>query len=203
MPPYGAQPQYDSEIERIASQGIAASQQRMHTTQSMIRSYLRANRAPRGFRTPVNSPRRKGPVQAGPPVGMNNGLFPKGVMDPLRNYSITSPYGMRINPVTGEHSMHEGIDLAAPQGTPVRASFSGRIRRAGWEDIDGNMIMIGHGRGWKTSYSHLARILVRQGQFVRKGQIIGYVGSTGRSTGPHLHWMVYRRGRDINPRRFL
>ena len=203
------QPEYGSAIEAIARGNITQSQNRMRSQMKLINAYVRqqsrGRSRPPKLRQPVKMPGRdKGPRSKGPPVGMNAGPFAKEVRDPLKDYTITSPFGMRTNPFTGERSFHTGIDLAAPKGTPIYAAASGRIgKRTGWSDIYGNEIIIQHGGGWKTGYHHLARMLVKAGQRVRKGQIIGYVGSTGYSTGPHLHWSVYRRGDEINPRRFL
>lgn len=98
----------------------------------------------------------------------------------------------------GDHS-HKGIDIAAPCGTPVQAAAAGRVTSAHYSDTAGNMVIIDHGGGLDTRYFHLSRFAVRAGAQVAQGQVIGYVGSTGRSTGCHLHWEVRLNGQAINP----
>ena len=95
--------------------------------------------------------------------------------------------------------MHSGVDLAAPQGTPVQATADGVVTSAGWRGGYGILISLGHGSGVQTRYAHLSAIAVQPGTRVRAGQVIGYVGSTGNSTGPHLHYEVRVNGRAINP----
>jgi murein DD-endopeptidase MepM/ murein hydrolase activator NlpD len=95
--------------------------------------------------------------------------------------------------------MHQGIDLAAPYGTPIVAASDGVVRFAGWHGGHGNFVQIAHAGGMGTGYGHMSRYVVHPGQSVRQGQLIGYVGSTGLSTGPHCHFEVYRGGHPINP----
>jgi murein DD-endopeptidase MepM/ murein hydrolase activator NlpD len=96
--------------------------------------------------------------------------------------------------------MHRGIDIAAPWGAPVYAATDGVVQFAGRSSGYGNFIKLSHGGAFGTGYGHLSRILVRGGQSVRKGQVIGAVGSTGMSTGPHLHYELYKNGSAVNPR---
>lgn len=196
---------YGSELERIASEAAGASSARSSDTAALVRKLFRQTRMGSPIRrsrgTTGKTPRRMAPPVG--PSGNFKGPFIKEVHDPLKSSNITSPYGSRIHPITGERSFHTGIDLSAPAGTPVRASASGRVRRAKYVDAYGKQILIGHGGRKKTEYSHLSRIIVKPGQRVRRGQVIGYVGSTGWATGPHLHWTIYRGGKTINPRRFL
>lgn len=112
---------------------------------------------------------------------------------------ITSPYGWRTHPVWGGRRFHTGVDIAAPSGTPIRACDDGRVIHAGWMGATGLTVVIDHGDGWSTSYGHCSRIYVGAGQTVGAGQSIAAVGSTGVSTGPHVHWMVYRNGSHVNP----
>jgi len=112
---------------------------------------------------------------------------------------LTSPFGYRIHPITHTRRFHNGIDLAAPTGTRIKAAGSGKVIFAGWKGAYGNCIVIDHGSGWSTMYGHCSRISVSRGQTVNKGQTIGRVGSTGWSTGPHLHWTVYHNGKAVNP----
>jgi len=117
---------------------------------------------------------------------------------------ISSPFGWRSDPFgSGRREFHNGIDIAALMGTPIRAAMGGRVSAVGFDNVLGNFVIITHPRGYRTLYAHLSRVRVRQGADVGSGQIIGDVGSTGRSTGPHLHFGVFRQGALINPRTVL
>jgi murein DD-endopeptidase MepM/ murein hydrolase activator NlpD len=118
-------------------------------------------------------------------------------------HRITSGFGNRYDPFTRRRARHTGIDIAAPRGTPILASAGGRVRFAGYRAAYGNTVEIDHGNGLVTRYAHAARVLVRPGQVVLPRQAVALVGSTGRSTGPHLHFEVLRRGVYLEPRRFL
>ena len=120
---------------------------------------------------------------------------------PVDGARLSSRYGRRRHPILGYTRMHRGVDFAAPRGTPVMAAGSGVIARAGWNGSYGRYIKIRHNGTYSTAYGHLHRYArnIRAGKRVRQGQIIGYVGSTGRSTGPHLHYEVHRNNRQINP----
>jgi murein DD-endopeptidase MepM/ murein hydrolase activator NlpD len=117
--------------------------------------------------------------------------------------TITSPFGYRQNPFGGAPDFHPGLDIAAPMGTTVTAAASGTIISAGWYGGYGNYILIDHGGGMATGYGHLSQIFVSNGQQVQKGQAIGAVGSTGRSTGPHLHFEVRLNGKPTDPAAYL
>ncbi len=112
---------------------------------------------------------------------------------------ISSGYGYRTHPISGQQRFHPGIDIALPYGTPVRAARAGRVTFAGWRGGYGNLVILNHTEGYSTRYGHMQRFIVRAGQWVRAGQVIGYVGSTGYSTGPHLHFELRRHGRLLNP----
>ena len=112
---------------------------------------------------------------------------------------ISSRYGRRIDPFTGQPALHRGLDFSAPVGTPVLAPASGRVKRASRGGSLGQFVEIDHGNGLVTRYAHLSEFLVRKGDWVTRGQIIGRVGNTGRSTGPHLHYEVVNNGRSENP----
>ncbi|MDD2233671.1 MAG: peptidoglycan DD-metalloendopeptidase family protein [Desulfitobacteriaceae bacterium] len=118
-------------------------------------------------------------------------------------YEISSPYGWRTHPITGRRTMHSGIDVAAPTGAALRAVGAGDVILAGWYGGYGNAIVIDHGGGTSTLYGHLSRLAVSDGQKVSKGQVIGYVGSTGFSTGPHLHFEVRINGNTSDPMRYF
>jgi murein DD-endopeptidase MepM/ murein hydrolase activator NlpD len=111
----------------------------------------------------------------------------------------TSPFGWRNDPFTGLRSYHAALDLAAPLGTPVKAAGDGRVSATGYNSVYGNFIIITHSGGYQTMYGHLNKILIGKGAQVSQGTIIGQVGSTGRSTGSHLHFAAYKNGRAINP----
>jgi len=120
---------------------------------------------------------------------------------PVNGARLSSGYGMRRHPILGYSRMHRGTDFAAPTGTPILAAGDGTIVRAGPFSSYGNYIRIRHANGYETAYAHMSRFArgMRSGAQVRQGQVIGYVGTTGRSTGPHLHYEVFRRGQQINP----
>ncbi|MGQ9753539.1 MAG: peptidoglycan DD-metalloendopeptidase family protein [Thermaceae bacterium] len=127
---------------------------------------------------------------------------PKGVPLPYHR-GITSYFGIRRNPFGYGLEFHDGMDFSAPYGTPVRASAGGVVVRAGWMGSYGLAVEVDHGYGYRTLYGHLSRLEVRPGQRVSRGQVLGRVGSTGRSTGPHLHYSVFRKGVPMDPRTYL
>jgi len=112
---------------------------------------------------------------------------------------VTSGYGMRRHPILGYRRMHAGLDFRARHGTPIYAVTDGTVQFAGRHGGHGNYVKLSHGGGLATGYAHMSRIAVYNGARVRRGQVIGYVGSTGLSTGPHLHYEVYRNGATVNP----
>lgn len=119
--------------------------------------------------------------------------------NPLDKDVMTSSFGMREHPVLGGRRAHKGVDLAAPAGTPVFAPADGIVGRASWFSSYGLFIALEHGGDMETRYGHLSRLNVAEGQMVHKGDVIGYVGTTGRSTGPHLHYEVRVDGTAVNP----
>jgi murein DD-endopeptidase MepM/ murein hydrolase activator NlpD len=117
---------------------------------------------------------------------------------------ITSPFGYRTDPITGATAFHSGIDIGAACGTPIKAAGTGTVLTAGWNDGGyGNMTLVSHGNGMSTLYGHQSSIIVSAGQAVTQGQVIGYVGSTGKSTGCHLHFEVRVGGNPVDPRGYL
>ena len=123
----------------------------------------------------------------------------EGFTMPVSGAHLTSGFGMRFHPILGFSRMHQGVDLAAPYGTPIVAASDGVVRFVGWHGGHGNFVQIAHAGGMGTGYAHMSRFVVSAGTSVRQGQLIGYVGTTGLSTGPHLHFEVYRNGTPIDP----
>jgi murein DD-endopeptidase MepM/ murein hydrolase activator NlpD len=116
---------------------------------------------------------------------------------------VTSPFGLRSDPLAGEERFHKGIDIAAPEGSPIKAAEAGTVVFSGVASGYGNVVEIDHGNGVVTKYAHTQENLVSVGQQVGAGQIIARVGATGRSTGPHLHFEVHENGTPVDPQLFL
>lgn len=119
------------------------------------------------------------------------------------NGRLMAGYGVRSDPFSGEGAMHTGIDIAAPVGTPVHATADGIILHAGWNGGYGRCVIIDHGNNYQTWYAHLSRMDVIEGQEVRQGEVLGAIGTSGRSTGAHLHYEVRIGSTPVNPYRFL
>ncbi len=134
---------------------------------------------------------------------MENGVISIPSTKPISAFTFTSAFGVRADPFRGSAAMHAGIDLASPTGTPIYATADGVVDRAEWFGGYGNMVEIDHGKSIATRYGHMSRIVAHEGERVHRGDLIGYVGSTGRSTGPHLHYEVRIDGRAVNPIPFL
>ena len=118
---------------------------------------------------------------------------------PTSRGPITSAYGYRASPFTGVRQFHNGIDIGVPTGTPIRAAMAGRVTTAAFDRSYGNFIVITHHSGYRTLYAHMSMLRVSPGAYVSTGELIGLAGSTGMSTGPHLHFTVYRHGVTVNP----
>jgi murein DD-endopeptidase MepM/ murein hydrolase activator NlpD len=118
---------------------------------------------------------------------------------PIPGY-ITSSYGYRTSPFTGIRQFHSGLDIGSPAGTAVKAAMPGRVSAVGWDDVLGNYVVVSHHSGYRTLYGHLSVARAKPGAYVGTGERIGDVGSTGLSTGPHLHFTVYKNGKTVNPR---
>lgn len=116
---------------------------------------------------------------------------------------ITSEFGSRENPIHGGQEFHSGLDISAGTGTPVKATADGIVSFSGWSAGNGNLVVIEHGFGYSTFYAHNSSIAVRVGQKVKRGEIIAHVGSTGNTTGPHLHYEVWHNGKPVNPIDFI
>ncbi len=124
-------------------------------------------------------------------------------LPPIENVNYTSNFGYRIDPFSGQQSFHEGVDFAAESGTPINSAASGKVIYADTHAAYGKLVEVDHGNGLVTRYAHASELLVKEGDLVVRGQRIAKVGSTGRSTGPHLHFEVRLNGTAQNPGRFL
>ncbi len=124
-------------------------------------------------------------------------------LDSRKTRGAISGFGVRIHPVHKIRKMHTGIDFTAPSGTPIYATGNGKIESSGYDGGYGLRVMIDHGYSYKTLYGHMSKSVVRQGQLVKRGDLIGYVGNSGTSTGPHLHYEVHKNGQPVNPVNFI
>lgn len=118
---------------------------------------------------------------------------------PVEDVSLSSNFGSRSDPFNGKRRLHQGIDIPGPIGTPIYATADGVVRRAQWVNGYGNLVEISHGNGLETRYGHLSKLIAQPNERVRRGQLIGLMGSTGRSTGSHLHYEVRIAGNAVNP----
>ncbi len=137
--------------------------------------------------------------ESGPGAPVEKSVVSVPSLMPLAGARLTSSYGMRNHPVLRKRARHKGVDLAAPTGTPIYATADGIIERADWFSSYGLYISIDHGADLETRYAHMSKLAVSAGESVKKGDVIGYVGSTGRSTGPHHHYEVRVDGVAVDP----
>ena len=126
-----------------------------------------------------------------------------GWRKPCRYTAVTSPYGWRIHPIYGKEKFHYGVDLANVKGTPIYAAKGGTVSGTGYNSSAGYYVVIDHGDGFKSYYYHLTHYIVSRGNKVSGGQTIGYMGSTGASTGPHLHFGITYNGSWVNPSKYI
>jgi murein DD-endopeptidase MepM/ murein hydrolase activator NlpD len=116
---------------------------------------------------------------------------------------ITSNYGRRPDPFSGQNSFHTGIDISCDSRTPIKATADGMVSHSGWIAGSGNVVILEHGFGFSTAYAHNTSNAVKVGQKVKRGDIVGYVGSTGKSTGPHVHYEVWKNGKTVDAQKYL
>lgn len=179
----------DAEIEKISSD--------LSETQDKLKELQAAAEAAQRKQQEMNSGYSS---NAGASVVSGNGMF----THPCPGYTyISSEFGWRAQPIAGASTNHKGMDFAAATGTPIYAAASGTVTSASYSGNAGNLIVINHGNGLQTYYMHCNTMYVRAGQTVTKGQNIGAVGTTGNSTGPHLHFQVMLNGTPMNPRNYL
>jgi murein DD-endopeptidase MepM/ murein hydrolase activator NlpD len=135
--------------------------------------------------------------------GLGRGAIAIPSVQPVADLKFTSNFGIRSDPFRGTAAMHAGVDIPGPVGTPIYATADGIVSNASWRGGYGNLVEVNHGKGIATRYGHLSKILVADGARVTRGQLIALMGSTGRSTGPHLHYEVRMDGHAVNPLPFL
>lgn len=135
--------------------------------------------------------------------GVQKGVIAIPSVQPVEKLQFTSNFGIRSDPFRGTAAMHAGVDIPGPIGTPIYATADGIVDHAGWQGGYGNLVEINHGKGIATRYGHLSKVLVADGARVTRGQLIALMGSTGRSTGSHLHYEVRMDGHAVNPVPFL
>lgn len=140
----------------------------------------------------------------GPGAGIGNTINGVTWLLPIRYTYFSSPFGYRIHPISGKWKMHNGVDLSAPEGTPIYATRAGYVSFSGFEeDGAGHYVQLTHGDGYKSIYMHMTHYIVYTGQYVMAGQVIGYCGSSGGSTGPHLHFGISYNGTYVNPAGYI
>ena len=156
---------------------------------------------------PTTKPRKPSSTKPSSGGGSNTGSTTTGGITwkkPIVYTMVSSPFGYRYHPISGKYKMHYGIDLAAPTGRPIYATRGGTVSYTGYEAGGaGNWVQINHGDGYKSVYMHMTKYVVRSGQNVSQGQLIGYCGSTGGSTGPHLHFGISYNGTYVNPANYM
>ena len=128
-----------------------------------------------------------------------NQAISTGNKEPIRSFPISSPFGWRIDPMTGLWAQHQGVDIAGKRGSPILAPAKGQVCLATYQANLGNLLEIDHGNGYVSRYGHLDRFAVKEGDWVREGEQIASLGSTGRASGPHLHYELRYRGKLVNP----
>lgn len=141
-----------------------------------------------------------------PPTEATQSMPPisdSGWMSPVMDYRLSSPFGMRLHPILGYYRMHNGVDMACPEWTPIYAARGGQVTVATYSSSAGNYVQINHGDGYRSVYMHMVEYVVNEGDFVSQGQLIGYVGNTGLSKGAHLHFGISYNGEYVNPMKCL
>ncbi len=121
------------------------------------------------------------------------------LVNPIKEGNITSKFGNRVSPITNKYSLHTGLDIATPENTEIFSAYDGVVEKAEYNEINGNYIVIKHSDNLKTTYNHCNKLLVKEGETVRKGEVIALVGATGYATGNHLHFEVLLNGKYVNP----
>ena len=196
---------YYAEYEEKESELSASIAQKEQEYTEALQAEEEARREEEAAANNNNSGSSGGNSNAGSEGGSSSGgASSSGWLYPLPyRVSITDAYGWRINPISGQRSFHHGTDFAAGSGTAIYASRSGTVTDAGYDDVYGYSVTINHGDGYSSLYAHMTHFVVSSGDYVTQGQVIGYVGSTGWSTGPHLHFSIYYNGSSVNPMNYV
>jgi murein DD-endopeptidase MepM/ murein hydrolase activator NlpD len=215
----------DSDQTKMAAMVRSATEARYRDTAQMIAKLgFSAERIKGQSMKGVGGPYEPLPLTTGAPITLNKKADPQfrelfnswsrldqlqgGIVSiplaqPVQTMSITSNFGVRVDPFRGGRAMHAGVDIPGTYGTPIYATADAVVGRTGWIGGYGNLVELEHGRGIQTRYGHLSSILVGPGKRIKRGELIGLMGSTGRSTGVHLHYEVRIDGRAVNPTPFL
>ena len=165
--------------------------------------YTKAKKAEEEARKKAEEEKKKQEEANKNPGGSTGSGSKEGWGRPCSWIKLTSPFGYRTHPTTGEWKFHNGVDLANSRGTPIYATRSGTVTVATYGSTYGYYVTINHGDGYSSLYAHMTHYVVSKGQYVNKGQLIGYMGSTGRSTGPHLHFSIFYNGSAVNPMNYI
>ena len=189
---YNTQLAAERESSRQAS--IQASKE-----EAAIQASIEASKRAEEAAKPSTKPGSSSGSSGGSSSGSSSGKWLK----PCAYSYVSSPFGYRTHPVTGEWKMHKGVDLVASKGTPIYASRSGYVTIATYHSTAGNYVTINHQDGYTSVYMHMTHDTVSVGEYVKAGELIGYVGSTGRSTGPHLHFGITKNGTYVNPMNYI
>lgn len=184
------------EAERLAAEQ-AAQQQQQAGSDASSGSSSSGSSSSSSSSAPSGSSSSSGTTTSSPSTGSSS------FISPLSSYYISCAYGPRTHPIYGYDHFHGGVDMAAAEGTPVYATASGTVTTAAYHNLNGNYVMISHSGGYASAYLHMSYYTVSAGQYVTQGQIIGYVGSTGSSTGPHLDFRIYSNGATVNPMNYI
>ena len=192
------------EFENLMEQGEAAQDELMQQIaqkekefdQAKYREWLATSVVTTKATQPATKPTK-------PSGGGSQKPSSSGWVTPVPYYTLTSPFGMRLHPVHNEYRMHNGVDLACAQGTPIYATRSGQVTTATYNSSAGYYVSINHGDGFASVYMHMTHYIVSAGEYVSQGQTIGYVGSTGTSTGAHLHFGISKNGTYVNPMNYI
>ena len=193
------------EIKREADE-MSETARQMDAEEAAIREKIQQAEAEYEKAISSEEAERLSQENARTPAGASNpsqvsGMFISPL--PLGSCWVTDSFGYRIHPIYGYYGMHAGVDLAANLGTPVYAIAGGSILVANWSEANGYYVTVGHGNGWSSVYCHLDSFCVRINQSVKQGDLLGYVGSTGWATGPHLHFEIHEGGAAVNPMNYI
>ena len=193
---YNEKLQEEEELSRQASIQASLQASVQESIEASIEASVEASRKEEATTKPSSKPSSGGSSSSG-------GGSSKSWGKPCNYSYVSSAFGYRVHPVTGEWKMHKGVDLVASKGTPIYASRSGYVTIATYHSTAGNYVTINHQDGYSSIYMHMTHDVVSVGEYVKAGELIGYVGSTGRSTGPHLHFGITYNGTYVNPMNYI